>query len=76
MNTFAAVPVPKKADVLRLGYDDLVELIEQTMQSGCTALALIVVNVAEVSKLQARVGFEAAELLKLLPEIPTSPQNG
>jgi hypothetical protein len=45
VNTFAALPVPKKADVLRLGYDDLVELIEQTMQSGCTALALIVVNV-------------------------------
>ncbi len=63
MNTFAAVPVPRKVDVLRLGYEGLVALIERTMQGGCTALALIVVDVAEVSKLQARVGFDAAESL-------------
>lgn len=62
MNAFPAVPLDATHDVIRLGYDDLVDLIQQTMDGGCTALALVVVDVAEVSKLQARVGFDSAEL--------------
>lgn len=63
MNAFPAEQATSGHDVVRLGYDDLVDLIGDTLRGGCTALALVVIDVAEVSKLQARVGFDAAEAL-------------
>jgi EAL domain-containing protein (putative c-di-GMP-specific phosphodiesterase class I)/GGDEF domain-containing protein len=61
VNALPAVELSPSQDVARLGYDDLVDLIQRTLESGCTAMALVVVDVAEVSKLQARIGFDAAE---------------